>query len=142
MKKICTSKKRYLNFPGFFLSYPKLCPSSRKERKKQSNPGKNSPKPVSAGYETRQKRMLLLLAEGHTVGALIHRGAGLMGAHQNLVQRAVVLVLAVVCAVPDGTFDTLVGVVVHLKILLFIWFVCSMPDFPQAIRKVAFCKKI
>ena len=115
MKKICTSKKRYLNFPGFFLSYPKLRPPSRKERKKQSNPGKNSPKPVSAGYETRQKKTLLLLSEGHTVGALIHRGAGLVGAHQNLVQRAVVLVLAVVCAVLNGTFDTLVGVAVHLK---------------------------
>ena len=86
--------------------------------------------------------MRLLLSEGHTVGALIHRGAGLVGAHQNLVQRAVILVLAVVCAVLDGTFDTLVGVVVHLKNLLFIWFGSSMPDFPRAIRKVAFCKKI
>ena len=142
MKKICTSKKRYLNFPGFFLSYPKLRPPSRKERKKQSNPGKQTPKPGSAGCITRQNGRLLLLAEGHTVGALIHRGAGLVGAHQNLVQRAVVLVLAVVCAVLDGTFDTLVGVVVHLKILLFIWFGCSMPDFLQAIREVAFCKKI
>ena len=107
-----------------------------------ANPGKNSPKLVSAGYKTRQKGMLLLLAEGHTVGALIHRGAGLVGAHQNLVQRAVVLVLAVVCAVLNGTFDALVGVVVHLKILLFIWFGCSMPDFLQAIRKVAFREKI
>ena len=134
--------KTIFEFSRFFPIISEVMPFVKKRKKKQSKPGKKTLKPVSAGYETRQKKTLLLLSEGHTVGALIHRGAGLVGAHQNLVQRAVVLVLAVVCAVPDGTFDTLVGVVVHLKILLFIWFVCSMPDFPQAIRKVAFCKKI
>ena len=134
--------KTIFEFSRFFPIISEVMPFVKKRKKKQSKPGKKTLKPVSAGYETRQKKTLLLLSEGHTVGALIHCGAGLVGAHQNLVQRAVVLVLAVVCAVPDGTFNTLVGVVVHLKILLFIWFVCSMPDFPQAIREVAFCKKI
>ena len=134
--------KTIFEFSRFFPIISEVMPFVKKRKKKQSKPGKKALKPVSAGYETRQKKTLLLLSEGHTVGALIHCGAGLVGAHQNLVQRAVVLVLAVVCAVLNGTFDTLVSVVVHLKILLFIWFVCSMPDFPQAIRKVAFCKKI
>ena len=134
--------KTIFEFSRFFPIISEVMPFVKKRKKKQSRPGKKTLKPVSAGYETRQKKTLLLLSEGHTVGALIHCGAGLVGAHQNLVQRAVVLVLAVVCAVLNGTFDTLVSVVVHLKILLFVWFVCSMPDFPQAIRKVAFCKKI
>ena len=134
--------KTIFEFSRFFPIISEVMPFVKKRKKKAVQARKKALQPVSAGYETRQKKTLLLLSEGHTVGALIHCGAGLMGAHQNLVQRAVVLVLAVVCAVPDGTFDTLVGVVVHLKILLFIWFVCSMPDFPRAIRKVAFCKKI
>ena len=135
-------KKTIFEFSRFFPIISEVMPFVKKRKKKQSRPRKKTLKPVSAGYETRQKETLLLLSEGHTVGALIHCGAGLVGAHQNLVQRAVILVLAVMCAVPDGTFDTLVGVVVHLKILLFIWFGCSMPDFPQAIRKVAFWEKI
>ena len=134
--------KTIFEFSRFFPIISEVMPFVKKRKKKQSKPGKKALKPVSAGYETRQKKTLLLLSEGHTVGALIHRGAGLVGAHQNLVQRAVVLVLAVVCAILNGTFNALVGVVVHLKILLYIWFVCSMPDFPQAIREVAFCKKI
>ena len=55
----------------------------------------------------------LLLAEGLAVGALVHGGVGLMGAHQDAVQRAVVLVLAVISALLDGAFDTLVGMTVH-----------------------------
>ena len=54
-----------------------------------------------------------LLAEGLAVGALIHGGIGLMGAHQDAVQRAVVLVLTVVCALMDGAFDALIGVAFH-----------------------------
>ena len=42
-----------------------------------------------------------------------------MGAHQDLVQRAVVLSVAVVSAGLDGAFDTLVGIAVHCDILLF-----------------------
>ena len=38
-----------------------------------------------------------------------------MGAHQDLVQRAVVLMAAVMGTLLDGTFDTLVGMAIHNK---------------------------
>jgi hypothetical protein len=41
-----------------------------------------------------------------------------MGAYQDLVQRAIVLMAAVMGALLDGTFDTLVGMTVHNKSLL------------------------
>ena len=49
-----------------------------------------------------------------------------MGAHQDLVQGAVVLTLAVVCALLNGAFDALVGIAVHIVFLLFIGFCNSM----------------
>jgi len=60
----------------------------------------------------------LLLPEGLAVGALVHGGIGLMGANQDPVQRTVVLVLAVVCTLLDGTFNALVCVTVHAIFLL------------------------
>ena len=60
----------------------------------------------------------LLLAEGLAVSALILSGVGLVGTHQNPVQRAVVLAVAVVCAGLDGAFDTLVCMAVHKCYLL------------------------
>ena len=41
-----------------------------------------------------------------------------MGAHQNPVQRTVVLVLAMVCTLLNGAFNTLVCVTVHISLLL------------------------
>ena len=41
-----------------------------------------------------------------------------MGAHQDLVQGAVVLTLAVMGTLLDGTLDTLVCIAVHNEILL------------------------
>ena len=55
----------------------------------------------------------LLLAERHTIRALIHGGIGLVGAHGDPVQGAVVGVVAVVSALLDGAFDTLVGMTAH-----------------------------
>ena len=55
----------------------------------------------------------LLLAEGLAVGALILGGIHLVGTHQNLVQRAVVLAGAVISALLNGAFDALVCIVVH-----------------------------
>ena len=55
----------------------------------------------------------LLLAEGLAVGTLVHGGIHFMGAHQDAVQRAVVLGIAVIGALLDGAFDALVGMVVH-----------------------------
>ena len=60
----------------------------------------------------------LFLAEGLAVGALIHGGIGLMGAHQDLIQGAEVFAVAVVCALLDGAFDALVGIAVHICDLL------------------------
>ena len=60
----------------------------------------------------------LLLAERLAVGALVIRGIHLVGANQDFVQRAVVLMAAVMGALLDGTFDTLVCVTVHKKSLL------------------------
>ena len=55
----------------------------------------------------------LFLAEGHTVGALVNGGVGLVGTHQDPVQRAVVLIVAVMGTLLNGTFDALVGVTIH-----------------------------
>ena len=61
----------------------------------------------------------LLLAEGHAVGALIHGGIALMGAHQDSIQGAVVGAVTVMGALLDSTLNALVCVAVHSIILLF-----------------------
>jgi hypothetical protein len=66
------------------------------------------------------RREKSLLAEGLAVGALILGRVHLMGAHQNPVQRAVVLILAVVCTLLDGAFDALVCMTVHGSFLLLL----------------------
>ena len=70
--------------------------------------------------------MLLLLAEGHAIRALVHSGVGLVGTHQDLVQGAVVLTLAVVGTLMDGAFVALIRVAVHGHFLLLYWFGNSM----------------
>ena len=77
----------------------------------------------------------LSLAEGLAVGALIHGGIGFMGAHQDSVQRAVVCVVAVVCAGLDGAFDALIGLFVHAVFLLFCEITASMPHSVQVMRR-------
>ena len=57
--------------------------------------------------------IFLLSAEGSAVGALVDSRVSLVGTNQDAVQGAVVLVLAVVCALLDGAFDTLVGMTAH-----------------------------
>ena len=49
-----------------------------------------------------------------------------MGAHHDLVQRAVVLGVAVISAGPDGALDALVGITVHVMFLLCFDFFASM----------------
>ena len=65
-----------------------------------------------------------------------------MGAHQDAVQRTVVLVLTVVCALLDGAFDALVSVTVHFCFLLLNDFgiiVCAFRKSNQEIlSKLAF----
>ena len=55
----------------------------------------------------------LLCPEGLTVGTLVHGGIVLVSAHQNSVQRAVVLGVAVIGAGLDGAFDALICMAVH-----------------------------
>ena len=53
------------------------------------------------------------LAEGLAVGALVLGRIGLMGTHQNPVQRAVVLTVTVVGTGLNGAFDALIGMTIH-----------------------------
>ena len=55
----------------------------------------------------------LLLAEGLAVGALVHGGVALVGAHQDAVQSAEIGIAAVVGALVYGAFNALVSVTVH-----------------------------
>ena len=57
-----------------------------------------------------------------------------MGAHQDLIQRAVVLGVAVVSAGGDGAFDALVGIAVHLDYLLLFGFAVSMAGETEIMR--------
>jgi len=103
MKRICTLQKRNLNFVFFFM----ISSNSVRVKKNRGSRGCRGQKS-------------LLLPEGLAVSALVHSGIGLMGANQDPVQRTVVLVLAVVCALLDGTFNALVCVTVHALFLLFL----------------------
>ena len=64
--------------------------------------------------------MPLSLAEGLAVGALVLSGICLMGSHQDAVQRAVVLAVAVVCTLLNGAFDALVCIAAHSSFLLLL----------------------
>ena len=97
MSKICTSVKRFLNI-GTIL-YMIHAPGSAVKKKEMRRP--------------QPPHLFLLLAEGLTVGALVLGGVSLMGAHQDSVQGAVVLGVAVISTLPDGALDALVGMTVH-----------------------------
>ena len=60
----------------------------------------------------------LSLAEGLTVGTLVHGRIGLVGANQDMIQRAIVLRIAMIGAGLDGTLDALIGLAVHRSFLL------------------------
>ena len=66
------------------------------------------------------------LTERLAVGALIHGGVNFVGAHENPIQRAVVLVLTVMGALVHGAFDALVGMTIHCFFLLLNEFGLSM----------------
>ena len=77
----------------------------------------------------------LLLAERLAVGALVVSGIHLVGANQDFVQRTVVLVAAVMGALLDGTFDTLVCMTIHRKASFEIGFGNSMGSFQKTIQE-------
>ena len=58
-----------------------------------------------------------------------------MGAHQDLIQRAVVLMAAVMGALLDGTFNTLVGMTVHKIASFEMGFGNSMVCFQKTIQE-------
>ena len=84
----------------------------------------------------------LLLTEGLAVGALVHGGIGLVGAHQDADQRAVVLGVAVISAGLDGTLNTLVCVAVHIHFLLLLDYGLIMRFLRKSIHTVAIWQKI
>ena len=102
VSKLCTSFKGSLNensqlSPIFLLSYRLSTMPSRK----------------NCGSTGRRSSVFLLCPEGLTVGALVHGGMILVGTHQDAVQRAVVLGVAVIGAGLNGAFDALVCMAVH-----------------------------
>ena len=107
MKKLCMDRKRYLNKSLILYSISRLFVKLPMGK-------------FSKGLPLLRQTLCfsLLLAEGHAVGALVHSRILLMGTHQDPVQRAVVLAVAVVSALLDGTFDALVSMAVHNKRLL------------------------
>ena len=68
----------------------------------------------------RHRVILLLLAEGLAVSALVHSGICFVGANQNTLQRAVVGIAAVMCALLNGAFNGFICVAVHRRFLLFL----------------------
>ena len=79
--------------------------------------------------------MQLLLAEGLAVGALVGGGVHFVGTHQNLVQRTVVLMTAVMGALLDGTFDALVCMTVHKNASFEIGFGYSMAQRQESMQE-------
>ena len=108
MKKMCTQIKPFLNinrknllhFP-YFPTYHNGFGAFR-----QGSERKNAAA-VAAAF------MPLSLTEGLAVGALVLGGICLVGTHQNTIQRAVVLAVAVVSTGLNGTLDALICVVIH-----------------------------
>ena len=81
------------------------------------------------------QRKNLLCPERLTVGALVLSGVGLVGTHQDPVQRAVVLSVAVIGTGLDGAFDALVGMAVHTEFLLLFWYSLSMAAMQKRIQE-------
>ena len=89
---------------------------------------------ISSRYKRKMRQRIaaasagLLRPEGLAVGALVLGGVGLVGAHQNPVQGAVVLGVAVVSAGLDGAFNALVCMTVHNFFPPFVWYGLSMAE--------------
>ena len=68
--------------------------------------------------------ILLLLAEGLAVSALVHSGICFVDTNQDTLQRAVVGIITVVGALMNGAFDALVCMAAHKQFLLLIGLRC------------------
>ena len=80
---------------------------------------------------------MLLLAEGHAVGASIHSGVCFVSAYLDLLQRAVVGISTMMCALGNGTLDALVCVTVHSFFLLLFEFGISIARCAQMIQAIS-----
>lgn len=79
----------------------------------------NIARPLSGMPLTKKRNFLLfLLAEGHTVGTLLHLRVYLMSANQDAIQRAEIPLGTVVRTLGDGTFDAFICMIVHCSYLL------------------------
>lgn len=58
-----------------------------------------------------------------------------MGAHQDPLQRAVVGIVAVMCALLNGAFDALIGIDIHCDILLFYMMLLLSPECKKSCKK-------
>lgn len=85
-----------------------------------------------SGLCRRDSHHRLLTGKGHAVGALLNCGVGLMGADNDLVQRAIVLQIAVVCALTYGALDRLICMTAHIFHPPFLDYRNSMTDFLPA----------
>lgn len=69
----------------------------------------------SASLAAEGSKSCLLSQERLAVGALVHSRIGLMGAYEDLVQRAVVAITAVMTALGNGAGNGLIGMIsVHI----------------------------
>jgi hypothetical protein len=78
----------------------------------------------------------LLLAEGLAVGALVNSGVAFVSTYQNPLQRAVVGILTVICALRNGTFDALVCMAAHSQFLLFVDSAIVFPPFQKKTKEM------
>ena len=104
MKKICTDIEVFINIFCKNRCYHTIFQGNRQDTKRKGG-----------GIMPPSK---LLLAERLAISALINSRILFMSAHQNPIQRAVVLRVTVISALLNGAFDTLICLVVHDIILL------------------------
>ena len=58
---------------------------------------------------------LLLSFKAHAVGALLYLGISLVGAHKDLVQGAVIFLIAVIGALMNSAFDIVVRAAIAIN---------------------------
>lgn len=69
----------------------------------------------------------LLAGKGQAVGASFHGGIAFVRTNLDLIQRAVILQIAVMCALTYRTFDSFIGLTTHFIHLPFLSYAFSIP---------------
>ena len=121
----------------YFLHYhTRFLPARQEKRNREQHLPGHFPWPVSCFHGSLLWRTELLLPEGLAVGALIHGGVCLVGTYQDMLQRAVVFVVTVVCALGNGTLDASVCMAAHTWFLLCIEFGFSLTRKQESILEI------